>query len=154
MKKLKGKKERTREKQGSQSPAPAKLGRFSSGPRWLLLLVGLAASGGATYFVLTTYLWPPIPDTIVGTWKVMGGEMDGTRMTFDRDGNFSSKVTIDGSEIPVEARVALRGKTLRFVVVNGLTGREETKTQTIQRLTETEMTVEESGATSKLVRVK
>jgi uncharacterized protein (TIGR03066 family) len=154
MKKHKGKKDGTRVKQASPTPAPTKTRPPSSELRWLLLLACLVVSLAATYFVLTTYVWPPIPDSMVGTWEVKGGEMGGTRMTFHRDGTFSSMVTIEGRDIPIEAHVELHDKTLRFTIVNGLTRREETKTQTIRSLTETEMIVEESGATSTLVRVK
>jgi uncharacterized protein (TIGR03066 family) len=154
MKKLKGKKEGSREKQRNAAPAPAKAAVPSSMYRWLVLLSCLAVAGGATYFVLTTYVIAQIPAEIVGTWQVKGGEMDGTKMTFYRDGSFTSMVTIEGRDIPIEARVTVRDKTLQFSIVNGLSGKRETKTQTIRSLTETEMVVEEGGATSKLVRVK
>jgi len=154
MKKGKSKKEGTRDKQLGTTRGRVKASPFPSELRWLLLLVGLAVSGAATYFVLTTYIWPPIPDTIAGTWQVKGGEMDGTRMTFQRDGTFSSMVTIDGRDIPIVARVALHDKILQFTIATGPAGREETKTQTIRSLTESEMIVEEGGATSTLVRVK
>ena len=104
--------------------------------------------------MLTTYVFAQLPDEIVGTWQVKDGEMNGTRMIFHRDGAFTSIVTIDGRDISIEARVALHDKTLRFTIVNGLTGKQETKTQTIRSLTETEMIVDEGGATSRLVRVK
>jgi uncharacterized protein (TIGR03066 family) len=154
MKKSKGKKEPSREQLGSPTPAPTKEASVSSVRRWLVLLCCLAVGGAGTYFVLNAYIFPKLPDSVVGTWQVTGGELNGTQMTFHRDGTFSSIVTIDGRDIPIEARVALHDKTLRFTIVNGFTGKQETKTQTVRSLTETEMIVEESGATSKLVRVK
>jgi hypothetical protein len=154
MKKVKSKKVGSREKQGSTAPVPTRTVPQSSVRRWLILFGCLALAGGGTYFVLTTYVIAKIPDEIVGTWQVKGGEMNGTKMTFHRDGTFTSMVTIEGRDIPIEARVALYDKTLQFTIVNGLTGKQETKTQTIRGLTETEMIVEESGATSKLIRVK
>ena len=132
MKKLKSRKEGSREKQRSAAPAPTKAAAPSSKFRWLVLLGCLAVAGTGTYFVLTTYVLPQLPDEIVGTWQVKGGEMNGTKMTFHRDGTFTSMVTIEGRDIPIEARVALYDKTLQFTIVNGLTGKRETKTQTIR----------------------
>ncbi len=158
MKKTKHHQPAHQDKQSSQgrkaTPAPGKPGPPPLLPRWLVVLVGLAGSGAASYFVLTTYVLPKLPDALVGTWQVRGGEMNGTQMTFQRDGTFTALVNLDGREVPVQARVEFHDKTLRFIVVNGLTGKEETKTQTIKSLTEKEMIVEENGATSKLVRVK
>lgn len=154
MNKLKSKKAVTRDKQRNAVPAPTSPAASSLMPRWLVLLGCLALAGGGMYFVMTSYVIAQVPAEIVGTWQVKGGEMDGTKMTFHRDGSFTSMVTIEGRDIPIEARVAVRDKTLQFSIVNGLSGKRETKTQTIRSLTETEMVVEEGGATSKLVRVK
>jgi len=153
MNKLKSKKAMTHGKQRSAVQTPANTPAPSSMSRWMVILVCLVVAGGGSYFVMTSYVIAQVPAEIVGTWQVKGGEMNGTKMTFHRDGTFTSMVTIEGRDIPIEARVAVHDKALQFTIVNGFTGKQETKTQTVRSLTETEMIVEEGGVTSKLVRV-
>lgn len=139
-------------------PIPANVGKASTVLTWRRLLIPLlclAASGAGTYFVLTTYVFAKLPESIVGVWRVEGGEMHGARMTFHRDGAFTAKVRLDdGREVLVDARVELRNKTLRFTYANPATGKDDVKNQTIRSLTPTEMVVDEGGGAAKLVRVE
>ena len=154
MKKLKNKIEETRQRRGIQPPAPAKSGPSSSKLHWLIVFGCLALAGGATYFVLTTYVLAKLPDTIVGTWRVESGVMKGDRMTFHRDGTFTAMVAADDGEVaPVTARVELHDKTLRYIFEMPGAGRQE-RIQNIKSLTPTEMIVDEGGASCKLVRVE
>lgn len=123
--------------------------------KWALALLFISLTAGVTYAVFHFIILSKIPPEVVGTWRVEGGEMHGTRMTFHRNGTFKSLVRLDdGRDVLVEARVELRDKTLRFVYANPATGRNDTRTQTIKSLTPTEMIVQEGGGTSKLVRVE
>lgn len=151
MKKLKDKIAELRQKRGSPPPAPKTTGRSSSK---LLAVVFLVLSAGATYFLLTTYVFAKIPDTIVGTWRVESGDMKGDKMTFHRDGTFTAMVAADDGKVaPVTARVELHDQTLRYIFEMPGAGRQE-RMQTIKSLTPTEMIVEEGGASCKLVRVQ
>lgn len=131
-------------------PAPPKQARR----RWPLLLVCLVAAAAATYFVLTAFLWAKLPDAIVGTWRAEDGELQGSKVTFYRDGTFHVRMDIEGQEVLVEAHVELRDKTLRYTIPNALTKRNDVKSQSIQSLTADEMVLVEKGITSRLVRIK
>jgi hypothetical protein len=131
-----------------------RVGPLSSIRHWLLVIVCLAVSGGASYFVLTTYVFARLPATIVGSWRVESGEMKGDTMTFHRDGTFTAMVRAnDGSVAPVKARVELRDETLRYIFEMPGAGRQE-RTQTIKSLTPTEMIVQEGSGTCRLVRIE
>jgi hypothetical protein len=144
MKKLMSKNERSREKQESSTPVPAKMSLAST--RWLIWLALLVVAGVGTFFVVTAYVLPKLPDSIVGTWRMEEG---GETLTFRRDGTFTFMVKVKGSEVPVEARVELADKTLRYIIPNF-----PSRTQTILKLTDKEMIVEENGVSAKLIRVE
>jgi hypothetical protein len=118
-----------------------------------------AVFGGATVAAFLTYRWlrPALPEGIVGTWRVDGGEQAGAVLEFRRDGSFQALMDWPGKRQKgvVEARVEMVGEMIRFISVNPITKKEETKTQTVEHLTSREMVlVDQRGARSKLIRVE
>jgi hypothetical protein len=107
----------------------------------------------AAYLIARAYLRPALPDSIVGKWRIEGGDMDGARISFAPNGDFKAILDVDGRAVAVDASVAKQGDTLRYAIVNPQTGRTETKVQTITSLCERAMVVEENGQRSRLVRI-
>jgi hypothetical protein len=128
----------------------------SNPPRYRTWLVSGAlflVAGAGVYFALAWYLRPTLPDEIVGDWRIEGGEMNGTRVSFARDGTFKTFVIVDGKEVEVKAAVQKHNDTLHYTMVLPDTGQQVTKTQTIKSLTEREMVIEENHQQSRLVRI-
>ncbi len=133
--------------QEPRTPASASLRKYLFGG---LLFVAAVVLG---YFVVTWLLRPTLPDSIVGEWRMAGGDIDGTRFSFARDGTFKAKLTVNGKEVEVQAHVEMHDDTLRYTILNPATGKNEIKIQTIKSLTDQEMVVEENRQQSRLVRI-
>ena len=129
----------------------------SAGRRRVLLLAVLFAAAVLVAFLAYRAFLPGLPDEIVGRWRVQGGEPAGAVLAFRRDGSFQALMDWpgNGEKGVVEARVEVDGETIRFISMNPITKKEETKSQTIKQLTPNEMVLEDQrGARSKLVRVE
>jgi uncharacterized protein (TIGR03066 family) len=120
---------------------------------WLFVGALFLVSAGVAYFTVAWFLRPTLPDEIVGDWRIEGGEMNGTRVSFARDGTFTTFVLNDGKEVEVKATVRKQGDTLCYTMTLPNTGQKVTRTQTIKSLTERQMIVEENRQQSRLVRV-
>jgi uncharacterized protein (TIGR03066 family) len=141
---------------GTTTVANARATACAGGRRYMLL-AGLFAAALLVGFLAYRWLRPGLPEEVVGTWRVQGGEQAGAVLEFRRDGSFQALMDWPGKREKgvVEARVEVEGETIRFLSVNPITQREEAKMQTIKQLTETEMVLEDQrGARSKLIRVE
>jgi hypothetical protein len=132
------------------APSAGKRGTFRG---WLLGGPLFLVSAVVAYFLVTALLRPTLPDSIVGDWRIEGGDLKGARFSFTRDGKFKAVLTVNGRPVEVDALVEKRDDTLRYTIVNPATGKKEIKVQTIKSLTEREMIVEENRQQSRLVRI-
>jgi uncharacterized protein (TIGR03066 family) len=136
----------------STKNAPAQTPRRSM-RRWLAAGALFLIAGGAAYLATSWLLRTTLPDDIVGEWRIEGGEMNGSRVSYARDGTFKTLVTVEGKEVEVKATVQKDGDTLRYTIVFPDTGKVMTRTQTIKSLTASEIIVEENRQQSRLVRI-
>lgn len=111
---------------------------LAQGPRLRhVLLVGvLAATAVGTWAILEYVIWARLPANLIGKWVVQGGEQDGATVDFFRDGTMLGRFNDRGKERLVKARVRVDGTKLRTTTTNPYTETDETRTQTIQSLTE------------------
>src|SRR5262245_60770958 len=119
---------------------------------WLFAGALVLVAAALSYFVLGWLLGPTLPAELVGEWRIVGGEMDGARLTFARDGSFTATLMVDGKPSQMEATVEKQGGKLRYTMVTP-DGRTMTKSQTIKLLTEWEMIIEENRQQSRLMRI-
>ncbi len=97
----------------------------------------------------------PIPQELVGEWRVAGGPLNGMTLEFKRNGTMTGRTTVDGQERVLEGSAAVEGNVLRTTTVNPGTGRAETGTQTIVTLTETDLVTEDArGSRVAMKRVR
>jgi uncharacterized protein (TIGR03066 family) len=127
--------------------------------RWLskaaVILLAIAVTAAAAFAVFEFVLPGRIPPELVGQWRVVGGDMDGTTFEFQRNGTMIARGTVSGKEGRLEGKAEVTGKLLRTTTVNPLTGREETGTQTIITLTETEFVTDDTrGKRTTMKRVR
>jgi uncharacterized protein (TIGR03066 family) len=80
---------------------------------------------------------------MLGKWVVTQGEMVGATLEFYRDGTMIGRLTKDGKEGVIKARVRADGTTLWSTTTNPMTRREETATQAIVSLTDSELVLED-----------
>jgi uncharacterized protein (TIGR03066 family) len=115
----------------------------------VIILLFAGASGWAVwkYFVLQE----PAP-SLVGTWEVTNGPMQGASYEFRADG----ALTIRSNQGPdTQAQTAVEGKTLVTTSKHPVTLQDETRKNTIQELTATSLVLEqENGDVVKMVRKK
>src|SRR5262245_35396207 len=122
-------------------------------PKWLVGLVCIALVAGASFVAFELLLPGKIPPELVGEWRVVGGQMDGTIFEFQRNGAMIGKKTIDGKPHIIEGTADGTGQMLSTTTTNPLTQRAETGTQTIVTLTKTEFVTEDpKGTRIRMVR--
>ena len=115
---------------------------------WIIGLFVVAVTG--TYLFVKFFVPMPLPNEVVGTWRVANGELKGSTFHFERDGSFRTQV--DGK--PVEAVVRFNGTNLQFIWNNPVTGQNEVETQTIKHVDAKELVLQvPSGQSVKLVRM-
>src|SRR5262245_18609687 len=61
-----------------------------AGRRRLVLLAGLFAVAVLIAFLAYRWLRPGLPEEVVGSWRVQGGELAGAVLEFRRDGSFQA----------------------------------------------------------------
>src|SRR5262245_22149569 len=92
---------------GGDSPAPGR-------GRWLwtagLVLLTIAAAAGFSAVLFEFILPGRLPPEVVGRWRVVGGEMDGTVMEFQRNGAMVGKRVVEGKEGRIEGTADVDGK--------------------------------------------
>ena len=116
-------------------------------PKWLVGLVCIALVAGVSFVAFELLLPGKIPPELVGEWRVVGGQMDGTIFEFQRNGAMTGRLTKDGNDRLIEGTAEVGGNTLRTTTTNPFTKRPETGTQTIVTLTENEFVTEDAKGT-------
>jgi uncharacterized protein (TIGR03066 family) len=149
MRTVKNRRERPEKHDDKQKDSRSKL-RYRT---WLVTGALFLVAGAVAYFALGWFLRSTLPDEIVGDWRIEGGEMNGTRVSFASDGTFKTLVTVDGKDVEVRATVQKHGNTLHYTMTLPDTRQRMTRTQTIKSLTGREMIVEEDREQSRLVRI-
>ncbi len=140
--------QRSRNTSTSEQAQPAAPGRTESRLwRAALALLCVAVAAGATFAVLHFFVLSRLPPAMLGKWLVVGGEMDGATLDFQRDGKMIGKVNMKGKEGTITARVEVDGKTLRITSINPSTNQPETDTQTIHTLTAERFVIEDRKKT-------
>src|SRR5262245_39224123 len=119
--------------------------------RWLPMLfaflIAIAVVAGGS-FALFNYLLPSrIPEEMVGEWRVVGGDLSGMTLEFERNGRMTGRSVLKGIEREMEGEAHVTGTTLRTTTKNPLTGKSATGIQTIISLTETELVTEDQKGT-------
>jgi uncharacterized protein (TIGR03066 family) len=123
--------------------------------RWPVIAVCLLAGAGAGYFIFDQYVWGRLPSELVGTWGVQGGEQDGATLEFHSDGAFRARINNHGREDIILSRVTAEGDVLRFTSTHRTTGQVSVQTQTIKKLTATELVLEDGqGQLFRCVRLR
>jgi uncharacterized protein (TIGR03066 family) len=132
---------------------PLRRGRWL--PRWAVVLLIVALAAGASYALFDLVLPARLPQELVGTWRVVEGDMRGATFEFRRDGTMLGRYIQGSKEGIIEGTVAVEGKTLRTATIKPFTKRTETGAQTIIALTDTEFVTEEPrGSRIRMERVR
>ena len=123
--------------------------------RWAVVLMAIALAAGTSYALFDYVLPSRLPAELLGTWRVVEGDMRGATLEFRRDGTMLGTFIQGDKEGTIEATVEVEGKTLRTTTVNPFTKRPETGAQTIIALTDTEFVTEEPrGSRIRMERVR
>jgi uncharacterized protein (TIGR03066 family) len=115
--------------------------------KWAIALLVVLLAAGGTFVLFEYVIVSKVPRELVGRWRVVGGQMDGFVMEFSRRGAMTGRKSAAEGEVVIEGRARVDGATLRTTTVNPFTGREDTGTQTIVTLTETEFVTEDGTGT-------
>ncbi len=122
---------------------------------WAVIVVCVLAGAATGYFIFDQYVWARVPPELVGTWGVEGGEQDGATLEFQRNGEFRGRVNNRGREEIIKSQVTAAGNVLRFTSAHPTTGQVSVQTQTIKKLTATELVLEdEKGRVFRCVRLR
>src|SRR5262245_8286611 len=116
-------------------------------PKWLVGLVCIALVAGVSFVAFELLLPGKIPPELVGEWRVVGGQMDGTIFEFQRNGAMIGRKSLGDKEGLIEGTAEVTGKSLRTTTTNPFTKRPDTGIQTIVTLTETEFVTEDKNGT-------
>jgi uncharacterized protein (TIGR03066 family) len=128
------------------SGGPASRRRFRL-PRWAVILLTVAAVAGVSFAAFELLLPGRIPLELVGQWRVVGGDMDGMTLEFQRDGTMIGRVTVNGNDNLMKGMAEVDGNILRTTTTNPFTRKAETGMQTIVTLTETQFVTEDKKGT-------
>jgi hypothetical protein len=135
--------------QAGPSAAPERWPGWIATTAWVLLIAG--ASYALFHYVILTR----VPHHMIGTWLVVGGDMDGARLEFTRDGAMTGVVNMKGKAGKIEAKVEVENDTLRITSVNPYTNQPETDVQTIRVLRDDEFVIEDrKGTVMKMQRLR
>jgi uncharacterized protein (TIGR03066 family) len=129
---------------GQHSPRTAGTRRWL---HWAIASLLVLGAGAGTFAVLHFAVLTRLPSTMLGKWLVVGGEMDGATLEFQRDGAMVGKVNMAGKEGKIQAKVEVDGETLRITSINPSTNRPETDVQTIHTLTAERFVIEDRKGT-------
>lgn len=129
-------------KQPPMQNGPTSPRRF---PKWAVAGLLVLLGGGATFALFEFVILARLPPELVGKWRAVGGPFDGLTLEFKRNGTMIGEIIKEGKENRLEGKAEVVGKTLRTTTVNPLTEQAESGTQTIVRLTETELVTEDKN---------
>jgi uncharacterized protein (TIGR03066 family) len=137
-----------------QAPQPA--GGTTVPWRKLVLMAAAVAVVAAASFAAFAFVLPgKVPRELVGRWRVVGGEMDGTVFEFQHNGTMTGRKSQGVQEWLIEGTAEVTGDTLRTTTTRPNSRKAETGTQTIITLTDTEFVTEDaSGARVTMTRVR
>jgi uncharacterized protein (TIGR03066 family) len=117
----------------------------------LACLVGAAVVS----FIVFRYIAPRIPRDLVGTWKVVQGDLKGATLEFHWDGTAYASQYKGGKKETLESSVRVEDKQILMTYKNPANGKEETFVQTIVKLTDDELVIRDQDRnTYRLVRVR
>jgi uncharacterized protein (TIGR03066 family) len=142
---MKSRTHKAKQPHGEQPKAVAPAG--NAGRRWLLMVLAAAAVALVSFAVFQFLLPGKVPPELVGEWRVVGGRLDGMTLAFQRNGTMTGRAYVNGKENEITGEAVVTGTTLRTTTTNPYTGKEETGTQTIIALTETEFVTEDAQGT-------
>jgi uncharacterized protein (TIGR03066 family) len=124
-------------------------------PPWAVALLCVAVTAAASFALFEYLILSKVPRPMLGKWVVTQGDMVGATLEFYRDGTMIGRLTKDGKEGVIKARVRADDATLWSTTTNPMTHREETATQAIVSLTEDELILEDDkGGVIKMERVR
>jgi uncharacterized protein (TIGR03066 family) len=139
-----------------QEPAPRVQPKPAPRQRlWVFLLLCLVGSALAS-FVVFKYIAPTIPQELIGTWRVADGPMKGATLEFRWYGTAVATMSDkEGKMETTDSSVKVEGKTIYLTGADGVTGKQETVTQTILKLTKDELVIrDEDRKTYAMTRVR
>ena len=82
-----------------------------------------------------------MPRELVGTWQVTEGDLKGATLEFNWYGTAIATQYTGGKKGTLESSVKLEGKTILLTAHDPVTGKEETLSQTILKLTDDELVI-------------
>jgi len=138
--------------------APAAGGQPRAGaPRlrlWAFLLLCLVGSAVIS-FVIFKYVAPSIPHELIGTWKVTDGPLKDATLEFRWYGTAIATSNSKGKEEITESSVKVVGNKILLTSTHAVTGKDDTVSQTILKLTEDELVLrDEDRMTYAMKRVR
>jgi uncharacterized protein (TIGR03066 family) len=121
---------------------------------WLFLLLCLVGSAVAS-FVIFKYVAPTIPHELIGKWKVTDGPLKDATLEFRWYGTAIATANNKGKEETTESSVKVVGNKILLTSTHAVTGKEDTVSQTILKLTEDELVLrDEDRMTYAMKRVR
>ena len=123
-----------------ETVVPESRGKRRLWPLGLLLLVCLGGSFGVSFFFFREVA-PSIPRELVGTWQVTEGDLKGATLEFNWYGTAIATQYTNGKKGTLESSVKMEGKTILLTAHDPVTGRQETLSQTILKLTDDELVI-------------
>src|SRR5262249_9077207 len=94
-----------------------------------------------TSFVIFKYVAPSIPRELVGTWKVTEGPLKDATLEFRWYGTAIATANVKGKPEITDSSVKVVGNRILMTSKHATTGKEDTVSQTILKLTEDELVV-------------
>jgi uncharacterized protein (TIGR03066 family) len=126
---------------GTQQPAPrAAGGKPRPRRRWLWLVLLLVVAFVASFYVFRVVV-PTVPYELVGTWRVVDGDMKGATLEFHWDGTGYAAMDKQGKKEVAESSVKVRGKRIYMTYKGGMPGLPDTVIQTILKLSDDELII-------------
>jgi uncharacterized protein (TIGR03066 family) len=123
--------------------------------RWRMLGLMLLLLVGSTVvsFVVFRYIAPRVPPELVGTWRVVDGDMKGATLEFRWYGTGYATMVKQGKQETAESSVRVRGKRIYMTYQGPRPNDEDTVIQTILTLTDDELVIrDQDEITYRLVR--
>ncbi len=107
---------------------------------WLFLLVCLVGSSLAS-FVIFKYIAPSVPNELVGTWMIADGPLKGATLEFRWYGTAIATLNVKGKKEETRQAVKVAGSKMLLTSTDDATGKEDTVSQTILKLTKDELVI-------------
>jgi uncharacterized protein (TIGR03066 family) len=122
---------------------------------WVFLLLCLLGSGIVS-FVIFKYIAPTIPHELIGTWEVTQGPLKGATLEFRWYGTaIATSSDKEGKKEITDSSVSVVGNKILQTTRHAITGKEDTVSQTILKLTENELVLrDEDRNTYAMTRVR